>query len=226
MKSRDRLVLGIVAAAGLMAALWLGVLAPKREEAAGLGDKVTKAEQRRDAANTKAAQAEQARASYGHDYATVARLGKAAPPQADVPSLVYQLESAARDAKVDFRSVSLQDAAAQAPSSDGVKATSSAAGITPVQFSFDFEGSFLKLHGLLRSVGRFARVKGQTLEIKGRLLTLDAVKLSPGRNGFPQVKAEITARAYTAPLPDKLPAGGEPSTPSSPNPSPATRVGP
>lgn len=99
MKPRDRLVLGILALAGVLAALWLGVLAPKREEAAGLRDKVTAAEKRRDAANIELAEAEQARAAYGRDSATVARLGKATPPQADVASLVYQLESAARDAR-------------------------------------------------------------------------------------------------------------------------------
>ncbi|MDX6689492.1 MAG: hypothetical protein QOG15_949, partial [Solirubrobacteraceae bacterium] len=36
MKTRDRLVLGILAVAGLMAALWFVALAPKREEAASL----------------------------------------------------------------------------------------------------------------------------------------------------------------------------------------------
>ncbi|MDQ3677793.1 MAG: hypothetical protein M3401_13505 [Actinomycetota bacterium] len=244
MKTRDRLVLGILALAGLMAALWFGVLAPKREEAASLSDKVTAAEQRRDAANTKAAKAEQARATYGRDYATVARLGKATPPQADVPSLVYQLESAARHAKVDFRAVSLVEQpvqAAPAPSPDGKKASDKAAGkaasdtaaataanpavgITPVAFTFMFEGSFFKLHELLRSVDRFSRLKGQTVKIKGRLLTLDSVKLTASRKGFPRVKVEITARAYVAPIPDQLPGSGEPSTASSPTPTTATQV--
>lgn len=223
MKTRDRLVLGILALAGLMAALWFLALAPKREEAASLSEKVTAAEQRRDAANTKAAQAEQARATYGRDYATVARLGKATPPQADVPSLVYQLESAARKAKVDFRSVTAQEQPAEAPTAD---ATTSATptGITPVPFSFTFEGSFFKLHELLRSVDSFSRLKGQTVKIKGRLLTLDAVTLTPGRAGFPQVKVQITARAYVAPVPDQLPDKSEPTTADSPTPSTATQV--
>ena len=222
MKPRDRLVLGILAVAGVLAALWLGVLAPKREEVAGLRDKVTAAEQRRDAANTKVAQAEQARAAYGRDSATIARLGKATPPQADVASLVYQLESAARDAKVDFRSVSVQDQPAAAPSPDGPAAAKTAAGITAAPFSFSFEGSFFKLHELLRSVDRFARLEGQTIKIKGRLLTLDGVALTPGRKGFPQVKVEITARAYVAPIPDQVPNGAEPA----PTGAPATTSAP
>jgi hypothetical protein len=229
MKTRDRLVLGVLALAGLMAALWFGVLAPKREEAASLGDKVTAAVARRDTANTKAAAAEQARESYGRDYAAVARLGKATPPQADEPSLVYQIESAARHAKVDFRSVSVQDAAPAAPnpdatSADGKPASGTATGITPVPFNFTFQGSFFKLHALLQSVDRFSLLKGQTVKIKGRLLTLDSVKLTPGHAGFPQVKVEITARAYVAPLPDQLPGGSAPSTTASTTPSTATQV--
>jgi hypothetical protein len=237
MKTRDRLVLSILALAGLMAALWLGVLAPKREEAAKLSDKVTAADKRRDTANTKAAAAEQARTTYARDYASVARLGKATPPQADVASLVYQIESAARHAKVDFRSVSVEDVAPAAPSPDaataagkpakgaaGTPAAGTATGITPVPFTFKFEGSFFKLHALLRSVDRFSLLKGKTVKIKGRLLTLDSVKLAPGPKGFPQVTVEVTARAYIAPLPDQLPAGAEPSTASSTIPSTATQV--
>jgi hypothetical protein len=229
MKTRDRLVLGTLALAGLMAALWLGVLAPKREEAASLSEKVTAAEKRRDTATTKATAAEAARATYGRDYATVARLGKATPPQADVPSLVYQIESAARHAKVDFRSVSVEDVAPAAPNPDAATAPKSGAattgGITPVPFNFTFEGSFFKLHALLRSVDRFSLLKGETVKIKGRLLTLDSVKLTPGRgSGFPRVKVEITARAYVAPVPDQLPSGAAPSAASSTTPSTATQV--
>ncbi|MGH2918627.1 MAG: hypothetical protein ACRDLS_08540 [Solirubrobacteraceae bacterium] len=227
MKTRDRLVLGILAVAGVMAALWFAVLAPKREEASSLGAKVTSAEKRRDAANTKAAEAEKARSSYGRDYATVARLGKATPPQADVPSLVYQLESAARKAKVDFRAVTVeaqpQQAAAEPTAPKDAKAAATTpAGITSVPFKFKFEGSFFKLHELLRSVDRFSLLKGQTVKIKGRLLTLDSVKLTAGRKKFPQVSVEIVARAYVAPIPDQLPGTGQPT--ADPTPSTATQV--
>lgn len=87
-----------------------------------------------------------------------------------------------------------------------------------------FEGSFFKLHELLRSVDRFSRLKGQKVRISGRLLTLDSVKLSPGRHGFPQVKVEIVARAYVAPIPDQLPDRGEPLTAGASTPSTATQV--
>lgn len=205
MKARDRIVLSVLGLAGLAAALWFLALAPKQQEAADLTAKVTQAESRRDAANTAAATAEQARASYRRDYATVARLGKATPPQADVASLVYQLETAARGAKVDLRSVSSQAAPAADATAASTDKAASTTGITAVPFSLTFEGSFFKLHKLLRSVGQFSRLRGQKVSISGRLLTIDSMKLSPGRAGFPRVKAEIVARAYVAALPEALP---------------------
>jgi Tfp pilus assembly protein PilO len=222
MKSRDRTVLCILGLAGLAAALWFLALAPKRQEASDLAAKVTQAEARRDGANAKAAVAEQARATYRRDYAIVARLGKATPPSADVASLVYQLESAARDAKVDFRSVTSQAKPAEGtPEVSAAGTTTGPAGITTVPFSLTFEGSFFKAHKLLRSVGHFSRLRGQKVLIRGRLLTIDGVTLSPGRAGFPRVKVEILARAYVAALPEALPdASGAPAVTAAPTSTP------
>ena len=228
MKSRDRTVLCVLGLAGLAAALWFLALAPKRQEASDLAAKVTQAEARRDGANAKAAVAEQARATYRRDYAIVARLGKATPPSADVASLVYQLESAARDAKVDFRSVTSQakpadstPAASAAGGTPDASAGATTAAITSVPFSLTFEGSFFKAHKLLRSVGHFSRLRGRKVLIRGRLLTIDGVTLSPGRAGFPRVKVEILARAYVAALPEALPdASGAPAVTAAPTSTP------
>jgi hypothetical protein len=226
MKTRDQLVLSIVALAGVMAALWLVVLAPKRDEATKVSGRVSAAETRRDAATAKAVEAEQARAAYKRNYATVARLGKATPAQADVASLVYQLESAARRAKVDFRSVALaQEVPGADSSSKPATDKPGSSGITPVSFTLTFKGKFFKLHKLLSSVDRFSRLRGQKIRISGRLLTLDAVNLTAAPEGFPMVKVQITARAYVAPIPDALPATGNASTATA-NPNPATQVTP
>jgi len=208
MRSRDRLILAILGVAGLAAAFWFLALAPKREQASALALQVAQAQVRRDTASIKAARAEQAKARYATDYATVARLGKALPPKADVPSLVFQLESAARAAKVDFRRVTVENLPAAAPGS-----TRTTSGISSTPFSFTFEGDFFGLQRMLREIGRFSRVKGTTVAVSGRLLTLDQVKLSAGRDGLPSVKAEITANAYVAPIPSTLP--GQSTAPAS-----------
>lgn len=220
MKPRDRLVLTIVGLAAIIGALWFVAVAPKRDAAKAVAAEVTAAEKRRDAAKQQAAVAEQAKTTYDGDYATVARLGKAVPAKADVPSLVYQLESAARAAKVDFRSISVQSSPAAAPASppaasptasnDGKspaapKAASSSAGIEPKEFQFAFQGNFFSLHRLLKEIDRFSRVNGPKVSVSGRLLTIQTVTLNPSDKGLPNIKAEIRANAYVADIPAALP---------------------
>jgi len=225
MSERNRLYLGVIATIAALAALWVYALAPKREQAAQLATRIAVAEQTRDAAVARAASADRARAGYARDYGTVARLGKAVPETADVPSLVYQLETAARNAKVDFRSVSVLDTPAPpvaAGSAEGVAAKPSGGGIQPTPFSFKFEGSFFGLQKLLARVDRFSRVKGTQISVDGRLLTIDGVTLNPGRDGLPQVQGVVTARAYVADLPELLPRSG--ARPASAGASPSTTV--
>jgi hypothetical protein len=223
--TRDRSVLGILAVAAAIAAVWFMAVAPKRHEAADLGAQVAQAQVRRDAATTRAATAEHARATYPKDYATVARLGKAVPSHADVASLLFQLETAARAAKVDFRSVTVDSsptkapvppagdaAAAKAPAAAAAtgtgaatQATVPATTIDPRPFTFSFEGTFAGLRRLLAAIDRFSRVGHSTLSVSGRLLTVDTVVMTAGRGGLPNVKADIVAKAYIASMPVALP---------------------
>jgi hypothetical protein len=115
----------VLAFVALIAAFWFLALAPKRAEIAKVDDAVAQAEARRDAAVASAATADQARVAYQRDYANLARLGKAAPADDDVASLVFQLESLARSNKIDFRSVRLT-AAPAAPTEAAAPADSSA----------------------------------------------------------------------------------------------------
>jgi hypothetical protein len=230
MSTRDRSLLAIAATMGLVVALWLLAVAPKRHEAAALAVGVAQAERTRDDAIARAATADQARATYAHDYATVARLGKAVPANADVPSLVFQLESAARRAKVDFRAVSVLDSAPAAPAATaapGAVAPTAGGGIQPAPFSFRFEGTYFGLQKLLSEVDRFSRVKGKRVSVDGRLLTIDGVTLNPGRGGLPRIQGLVTAKAYVADLPSALPAAGTPAAASgTPSVTPASQVTP
>ncbi|MBA3327347.1 MAG: type II secretion system protein M, partial [Solirubrobacterales bacterium] len=127
MSGRDRILIALVGGVVVMAGIWFGALAPKRQEAAALADRIAQAETRRDAAVSSAATAEQARASSARDSATLARLGKAVPIDDDVASLVFQLESLARRHGVDFRAVQLTGtAAAPAPAPAPASATPAA----------------------------------------------------------------------------------------------------
>jgi hypothetical protein len=213
--TRDRIALCVVIVAAAVAAAWFCAIAPKREAAADLGAQVAQAQARRDAA-AGGASADQIRATYRQDYATIARLGKAVPPRADVASLVFQLEAAARAAKVDFRSVSVEDPPKTAPAASPSGGGAAKAPATPAKaasdvaaqpFTFSFEGKFAGLRRLLAEIDRFARVHHNgTLAVRGRLLTIDSVVMTAGRRQLPWVKADITAKAYVAGLPAALPA--------------------
>ena len=220
MSTRDRFVVGVLAVAVAMVAVWFTAVAPKRREAAELSARIVRAQSRREAAGARASTVEQARAAYRKDYATIARLGKAVPARGDVASLVFQLESAARAAKVDFRSVTVEslpttaptaaaasgDAAAKATAGGGSEAAPAAtADVEPQPFTFSFEGSFGGLRRLLGAIDRFSRLHGDTLAVSGRLLTVDSVVMTAGRGGLPNVKADIVAKAYVADLPAALP---------------------
>ena len=206
MTEPGKILLSVVALIAAVAAAWVLLLAPERENAARLQAQVVAAELQRDGALARAADAERARAAYSRDYATVARLGKAVPVSADVPSLVFQLESAARRAKVDFRAVSVLDST-PTPDKTATTATSAGGGVQAAPFSFGFEGTYFGLQKLLAAVDRFSRVKGTQVAVNGRLLTIDGLSLSPARGGLPRIGGTITARAYVADLPDPLPSG-------------------
>lgn len=99
----------------LIGAFWMFALAPKRAEIGKLGGQVAQAESRQAAAVAALASAGRDRAAYQRDYANLARLGKAAPPDDDVASLVFQLESVAQGNKIDFRALKLSGAGGAAP---------------------------------------------------------------------------------------------------------------
>ena len=107
MTARDRTVLLIVGALVIVAASWFLLLSPVRKDNAALDAKVTAAQARVTAAEGLAAEGARSKSAYAADYATVSRLGKAVPADDDIPSLVVQLDGAAKSARVDFRSLAL-----------------------------------------------------------------------------------------------------------------------
>jgi type II secretory pathway pseudopilin PulG len=123
MTARDRTVLIVVGLLALLGAFWFAVLSPKREEASRLTDAVAVEQQRLSTAVANAAAAEESKARYASDYATVARLGKAVPVDDQVPSLLYTLQTTAERYGVDFRNMSAEsDGAAPASGSQASSA--------------------------------------------------------------------------------------------------------
>jgi Tfp pilus assembly protein PilO len=125
--SRDRIIIVVVLVAAVLAGVWFVGLAPKRKEAADLSSQIDTAKQQLADAEQSAGQARQAKARYDGDYAAVATLGKAVPKSDAVPSLVYQLQSAAHDARIDFKSLKIAGNGAQASPSAPAAASAAVA---------------------------------------------------------------------------------------------------
>lgn len=115
MTNRDRLVVAIVSVLVLCALAWFGLVQPKRGDASKLSGQIKSAQSQLDSAQAEVAQAKSAKATYAVDYTTVARLGEAVPADDNTGSLIYQLQSAANAAGVDFRVLQLNSSGASAP---------------------------------------------------------------------------------------------------------------
>ena len=140
--------------------------------------------------------------------------------------MLYQLQSAARGSKVDMRTFELGTAANSSANSTpaGSSATATAtgsssstpaaptqaaaatlppgasvgaAGFPTMPFAFTFDGTFADMEHLLETVQRFVRVNGSTVNVNGRLLTIDGISLIP--QDTTHVTATIAATAFVLP---------------------------
>ncbi len=102
---RDRKLLLVLAPIALLAAFWFAVLGPKRAEAARVKEEVASQTAARDAAVARVGQLARAKRDYASDYEILVRLGKAVPSTVDMPSLLLQLDEAARGTGIDFRRI-------------------------------------------------------------------------------------------------------------------------
>jgi Tfp pilus assembly protein PilO len=129
MTTRDRLIIVAVALMAALGGFWFLALAPKHKEAAALQVQTDAATRKLSDAQQLAARARQAKAGYADDYAEVATLGKAVPQSDALPSLLYQLQSAAHNARIDFRSLNVSGSGAPAAAA-ATPAAATAAGAT------------------------------------------------------------------------------------------------
>jgi hypothetical protein len=114
MTTRDRTVLIVVCLVVVVVGPWLLVVQPKRDQAAKLQTQVTAEQSKLDSARSLAASATAARAAFSGSYSTLVRLGEAVPTDDNTPSLIYQLQAAAKAAKVDFQGLTYNAGAATA----------------------------------------------------------------------------------------------------------------
>jgi len=222
MTGRDRMVLIGVIVLAAVAAGWLLVVSPERKQAGSLAAEVSTAQTALSAAEGQLSSARAAQSQYADAYAAVVSLGKAVPAGQEVPSLIYQLSQASDQRSVDFNSIVAGSTGSTGSSGSSASAAGAAAsaGFSQMPFTFIFNGSFFDLEHLFRQLSSFAtRTTSGGLQVNGRLLTIQSVKLSPETTSGPGGKAgeltgTITASAYVLPASQGLTAGATPASPT------------
>jgi hypothetical protein len=200
------------------------VLGPKRDEVTKLNGQIATAQDDLRAAQDLLAANNEARKTYRSSYSTVVRLGKAVPGDDDVRSLVVQLDRAAKRTRVDFQSIevgSSSGAAAStssAPTGAGAQlppgATVGPAGFPVMPFSFSFTGGFFNLGKFFSRLDAFVKASNRQVDVNGRLLTVDGVKLEPDATGFPNIKATVQATSYLVSPLEGATGGATPAGPA------------
>ena len=228
MTGRDRTILVVIAAVVLLIAPYLLVISPKRDQASKLQKQVAGLQSQLDTARSEAVSAQAARAAFATSYTALVRLGEAVPTDDNTPSLIYELQSAASAARVDFQSLTYDAgsggsttaaSSSTAPSSTATLppgATVGPAGFPVEPFTFSFQGNFFHLADFLGRLQRFVQMGDQKLSVSGRLMTLNAISLGPGSGGFPQITATISASTYLLPASQGLLNGATPLGPATP----------
>jgi hypothetical protein len=129
--ARDRIVIMVVLALGAVVGGWMLVVSPKRDQAASLSTQISAQQSQLDSVRSQLSAGETARAAFAGQYAQLAKLGEAVPPDDDVPSLIYQVQNAAQGAKVSFRGLQLSTAPAGSTSSTPSSSSTASSSSTP-----------------------------------------------------------------------------------------------
>jgi Tfp pilus assembly protein PilO len=231
----NQILIAVLATALAVAGFYFLALAPKRDEIAKLDGDISTKQSELVAAQQQVVTYDEARKSYKSNYATLARLGKAVPPDDDVRSLLVQLESAADVTGVDFEKIEL--GTNLAGSSSGPTASTPQAGqlaaapgtvevaggaLAAMPFSFGFTGDFFDLSSFFAKLEHFVTVKNQRIDATGRLLRLESVAITPSAAGYPDMQAQIGAATYIVPPVEGVTGAAAPDSTQSASTPPAT----
>jgi Tfp pilus assembly protein PilO len=194
-------VLALVAVGGY----WKLELEPKRAEIATLDQQVATQEAQLAQTQSLIATYKGARDAYKVNYASVVRLGKAIPSDDDTRSLVVQLDTAAKRSGVDFDALNVNGGGAGGSGAGtvAVPGAINAGAFSAMPFSLGFTGNFSTLGEFLARLERFVTLKGEEIQVNGRLLRVESISLKPAEGGWPGLGVQIGASSYIVPEPQE-----------------------
>lgn len=204
MTARDRMMLMGIALVAVLGVVWMMAVSPARKQAAKASGEVESVRSQLAQAQTEAAEARGDQGRYHSAYASLASLGQAVPTTPEVPALVYALDKASANHKVQFSSIATGGSGGKASSSSSANAAADVASapFTQLPFTLTFAGSYRGLIHLLSQLERFTvQSPGGPVEVSGRLLTIQSITLGSSTGGSTAAPAggmtwTITASAY------------------------------
>jgi len=108
---RDKKILMAVIPLVVLLGYWFVLLSPQRQAAADAASTLATEQTRLAEAQTQASTVQAAKTSFASDYAAVVALGKAIPTSVDMPSLLVQLDQAAKGTGIEFDGVKVGERA-------------------------------------------------------------------------------------------------------------------
>jgi Tfp pilus assembly protein PilO len=131
MRRTELTILLSLVVVGMIAAFWLVVISPKRDEAVGLKQDIDGLHSSLEQAQEAAAAGEQARQDFTVSYRRLVVLGKAVPADGDQAGLLVQLQRLADRSGVGFQSIDLT-ATAESASTPTTPPSSSDSSVSPI----------------------------------------------------------------------------------------------
>ena len=207
MSDSNRLVIAGGVLIALIAAFWLLLLSPKREESASLAEKIERLEAEVSQIRQQADAAAEAKQGFAEDYEQLVLLGKAVPSDDDTASFLVQIDEIAAEAGIKFRSLELAEGTGEAaapapvapapatPSTDPAAAAPVAApteasaallpigasvgpaGLAVMPYTLEFSGQYFQIADFIAGLDSLVKTTNRSLAADGRLVTVDGFTL-------------------------------------------------
>ncbi len=196
MRRRDIYILVGLGVLAVIAAWYFLIISPKRDELAQVRqDRDTEKRQyETDKARLERLPEEKSAARQAQE--DLLKINKLVPADAQIPSLMVELEASADKAGIDFVKIAPKD-----PVSVG--------GETVIPLDITVEGRYFDVNDFLYRIENYARVEGSNVNVSGRFISV--VKISMEEGDFfewPYVTAKMGANIYmTSPPPPSETAG-------------------
>jgi hypothetical protein len=241
-KTRNAVIVSMLAVAALAAAFWVLALSPKREEAKKLDVRVEqlKSTLAQHQAEVQAGLA--ARRSFAADYERLVVLGKATPSGDDTPSLLIQINRIAHRAEVSFQTLTLEEAsesetpeATISATGEPVSATEASASLLPLgasigpaglavmPYTLTFRGGFFKVADFIKGLDELVKTTNENVAVDGHLITIDGFSLEEDPDSeFPELQATFRVTTFLTPPGQGLAGGATPAGPEASNSVPAS----